>query len=406
MSTIAITDPISSAALLAKRAREEGNDVVEIRTFDKHSEYYTRACDPSVPSRTVEYDGDDASALHELAGTDRILVGADSGVAITERLQLYRGELKNDPARIMARTDKVEQARAVRAAGLEVVPQSFFMLREETAALAFARRLGFPVVLKPRASGGTNNVRLAQDEVSFVGWFRVIGSAKSLYDRVNGGAIVMAYVDPRDAQEFVVDMVGFDGVHFVTDAWRYEKEALNETPAMYRAMHLLSAAEAIPYVAYTRKVIDALGHRAGAVHAELWRTEAGIRLVEVGFRLPGLITKLSAAATGRDQVQWTLDSGLWRPAPKVPILPTGSRHAAVVFLAATRDGVLRTDLPDFSCLRSLHSVSLKASRAGDHYSRTVDVGTMAGWVALLHNDSAVIAEDIAAVREMERRSFQ
>jgi ATP-grasp domain len=412
---IAITDPISSGSLLARRAKELGHIAVELRTFDAHSEYYTRGYDPSIFESTIEYNGDDAAAVHALRDVDRLIVGADSGVAVTERLKLYRGELKNDPNTILARSDKVEQSLRFSAAGLSVVPQAYFTVTEIDGALRFARSRGFPgrpMVLKPRASGGTNNVKLVATNDEFLAGFHSISRATSLYTRPNGGAIVMDYLHPADADEFVVDAVSAEGEHFITDIWRYEKEPLNGTPAMYRSMHLVPFEDARGLTDYSRGLLDAAGYRQGASHAEVWRTKSGFFPVEVGFRLPGLITRISADATGRDQIDLTLDAML-EPEGFLRFVNSSSdlslrRAASVIFLASPKRGTLRGPFPaqDVKRLPSFHSMAIKAVHIGDAYDQTVDVATIAGWVGLLHHDPDIIAKDIAVLREIETQLYR
>ncbi|GIQ75956.1 ATP-grasp domain-containing protein [Bradyrhizobium sp. RD5-C2] len=410
---IAVTDPISSGSLLARRAQQLGHSVIELRTFDARSEYYTRGYDPSIFERTIEYDGDDAAAIHALRDVDRIIVGADSGVAITDRLKLYRGELKNDPKTILARSDKVEQALQFDAAGLSVVPQKYFTADEIDAALRFAQSRGFPerpMVLKPRASGGTNNVRLVGDAGEFAAAFHAVSSAKSLYERPNGGVLVMDYLHPEEAEEFVVDAVSAEGEHFVTDIWRYEKAPLNGTPAMYRSMQLVSFEDAQGLTDYARDLLDAVGYREGASHAEVWRTDKGFRPVEIGFRLPGLITRISADATGRDQIDLTLKAAL-DPLQLIRSLRASTDRratpASVVFLASPMKGRLQRPFPaeTVRALPSFHSMAIKAQQVGDTYNETVDVATIAGWIGLLHDDPATIAKDVATLREIEHQLY-
>jgi biotin carboxylase len=380
---------------------------VELRTFSKDSEYYSRNYDSSLFEDVVEYAGDDAQALHALRDAGHIIVGADSSVAVVERLNLYRGTLKSDPSKILARCDKVELAKTLNAAGLPVVPQEYFTDRE--AALRYAKGRGFPQVLKPRASGGTDNVTLVWNDREFLEAFNRVATARSLYDRLNSGVLVMDYICPQSAEEFVIDSVTCDGRHVVTDIWKYEKTPLNGTPAMYRSMRLLRFAEAEAESAFALRMVEAAGYREGASHTELWRTADSKYLpVEIGFRLPGLITAISADATGRDQVDLTLDSVLDPHTfhQKADALDDGARTkaAAVVFIASNQTGRLKQEAPldVVKGLRSYHSSAFKATKSGDLLRMTVDVGSIAGWVGLCCDEPEVLIDDMNTLRTMER----
>jgi hypothetical protein len=421
---VAIGDPVSSASKKAARLKARGVEVVEFRTFNRYSEYYTRSYNPELFAATYEFDGDNEKAIAYLKanGIEHLIIGADSSIKAVERINHRLGRLKNDPAKIDARYDKLAQALAYSADGLPVVGQEFFSVDQEDEALAYAEGR-YPQVLKPRASGGTNNVLLAWDRGEFRDAFRKIGASKSLYDRPNGGALIMDYIPPGATRERVVDAVscpinGTDAHHVITDCWEYEKVPMNGVPALYRAMRALSFDEAADEIHFARRMLKAVGHRQGESHLEIWRLDDpdlvrayGSRNLPVEGaygRLPGLITELSAAATGRDQTELALDSVLdpfvfFAQAQHMPASGPLRKAAAIVFLASNRDGLLKSNPPlaAVKALASYHSSFFKAMRVGDRLQKSVDVATLAGWVGLCHEDPAVVERDMAMVQAME-----
>jgi len=60
--------------------------------------------------------------------------------------------------------DKVEARRAMKAAGVPIVPGSPEALESETEALAVAREIGFPVIVKASAGGGGRGMRVVRSE--------------------------------------------------------------------------------------------------------------------------------------------------------------------------------------------------------------------------------------------------
>ena len=60
--------------------------------------------------------------------------------------------------------DKVEARRTMRAAGLPIVPGSEGAVPDVDEALALARSIGFPVIIKAAAGGGGRGMRVAWDE--------------------------------------------------------------------------------------------------------------------------------------------------------------------------------------------------------------------------------------------------
>src|SRR5437667_122381 len=60
--------------------------------------------------------------------------------------------------------EKVEARRAMQAAGVPIVPGSPEALESETEALAIAREIGFPVIVKASAGGGGRGMRVVRSE--------------------------------------------------------------------------------------------------------------------------------------------------------------------------------------------------------------------------------------------------
>lgn len=421
---IMIGDPVSSAAKKAARLKARGYDVFEFRTFSPYSEYYTRGYKRELITGTYEFDGDDERAIAFMAneGIDTLMIGADSSIKDVERINHRLGRLSNDPAKIGARFDKVDQMQAYSAAGIPMAGYAYFDASQEEQAVAYAEGR-YPIVLKPRASGGTNNVLLAHDRNEFRAKFRIVAAAKSLYDRPNGGVLVMEFIPPHAARERVVDAVscpinGQEAYHIITDCWEYTKAAMNGTPAMYREMRALSFDEAVDEIHFALRMLKAVGHRQGESHMEIWRLTDPRLIDKYGSthlpvegaygRLPGLINELSAEATGRDQIDLALNSVLdpvafFAQSRHMP--PSGSlrKAAAIVFLACEQEGNLKSRPPidAIKAMPSYHSGQFKALKTGDYLMKTVDVGTLAGWVGLCHEDAAIIERDLAAIRAME-----
>lgn len=116
---------------------------------------------------------------------------------------------------------------------------------------------------------------------------------------------------------------------------------------------------------------------------------------------------MSAAATGIDQVELTLDSVLdpdqfHRKASAFEGEPV-MKSAAVVFLASRQAGLLKHAIPvsEINSLRSYHSSAIKVTQRSERLAKTVDLATIVGWVALCHEDESVVQGDIAKLQAIE-----
>jgi acetyl-CoA carboxylase, biotin carboxylase subunit len=68
------------------------------------------------------------------------------------------------PSVIRMMGDKVEARRAMKEAGLPILPGSEEPLKSEEEALAIAREIGFPVIIKASAGGGGRGMRIVRTE--------------------------------------------------------------------------------------------------------------------------------------------------------------------------------------------------------------------------------------------------
>src|SRR3712207_24945 len=68
------------------------------------------------------------------------------------------------PAVISLMGDKVEARRTMKEAGLPILPGSPEPLRTEEEAIAIAREVGYPVIIKASAGGGGRGMRIVRAE--------------------------------------------------------------------------------------------------------------------------------------------------------------------------------------------------------------------------------------------------
>src|SRR6266851_1932983 len=93
--------------------------------------------------------------------------------------------------------DKVEARRAMKAAGVPIVPGSPTALESETDALAIAREIGFPVIVKASAGGGGRGMRVVHSE-SELGKALETASNEAAAAFKNGDVYIERFVDrPR-----------------------------------------------------------------------------------------------------------------------------------------------------------------------------------------------------------------
>lgn len=194
--------------------------------------------------------------------------------------------------------DKFATRTALAAARL---PQPAFELAGDLdEALAAADKLGYPVVIKPRAAGGSQGVVLVHNAAELADQFAATRDVPVPHNPVfNQLILVEEYLD---APEISVDSVVYHGR--VVPVFVGRKE-IGFPPYFEETGHRVAGADPLLSDAgLLRTLTDihaALGYTDGWTHTELKLTPEGPKLIEVNGRLGGdLIPYLGMRASGVD----------------------------------------------------------------------------------------------------------
>jgi biotin carboxylase len=215
-------------------------------------------------------------------------------------------------------------------------------------ARAAAARIGYPVVVKPRALGASMGVVLAADESELDAAFRVASDASLIGDEpYRGGAIVEGYAD---GPEISVDGALHKGEY---QPLFLARKQTGMPPYFEEVGHVVDADDPLlrdevlmDTLARAHRV---LGVEDGITHAEVRLTDRGPVIIEINGRLGGdLIPFLGKTATGIDPGEVLFD------------VATGRRPE----VAATKRSVagIRFGYPDHDCV--VRSVTVPAEAPG------------------------------------------
>lgn len=230
--------------------------------------------------------------------------------------------------------DKHSCRTRLTAAGL---PQPGFALTADLdQARAAAARIGFPVVVKPRALGASMGVSLAADEAELDFAYRVAHEASLVGDApYRGGAIIEGYLD---GPEISIDAAVHKGEYLPMFIAR---KSTGMPPFFEETGHVVDSADPLmsdgALMTALATAHHVLGIEDGITHTEVRLTARGPVIVEVNGRLGGdLIPYLGRIATGLEPGSVLFD------------IATGRRPD----LTHTRAGVagIRFGYPDRDCV--------------------------------------------------------
>jgi hypothetical protein len=411
----AVVWPYSTALWLGRTLRGRGWGGVAVLPADP------AACGMPVPTlaagdwdRVVTDPGDEGRLAELLGDVAAVLPGDESAVPLAERLTARLGLAGSDPKTSAARTDKAVMQQALERA---LVPHPKTIrassLRE---ALAAAKRVGWPVVVKPRWSASSVGVSVCHSPAEVTAaWMATAGQPGALGEITR----VVAVQEYLAGTKWTVDTVTvprrWSGrpVHVVTSVWRERVIEIGGHIAWGESWLVPPAAVAADPAArevagYAKAVLDAAGVAGGPACTEIVLTSRGPRLVEVMARLAGCYpVHLVELVTGQSQVTSAVDA-LTDPRTFARRRPPAARDGwavAQAWLLAPHDGFL--DGAVLSKIRGLRSVVAASTelQSGAPVHRTIDTPTSPGRLDLL-GPPGQVEQDIAAIRTLEHNLYR
>jgi biotin carboxylase len=355
----------------------------------------------------VRHDGDvaaTASALREL-GVGWVISSGESGVELTDRLAAELGTPGNGMSRPTSRRNKYDMVLALRAAGVESAATIVSTDADEIIKWA-ETTAGYPVVLKPVSSSGTDNVVACSSADQVRAVHEKIMTSSDRHGQPNAVVLAQEFLD---GDEYFVNTVSRDGRHHTVEIWRYYKIRLPGGNIIYDYNEPLAPddPEAKRVEAYTHQVLDALEVRNWASHTEIMMTARGPVLVECAARFGGgQVPEISSRCLGTNQIELI---GLSVADPdEFDRLPTTAyqllERLRYVHLINPDDHGVAPSQEAMAAIRALPSYvhAVTTHPAGNPLPRTVDVATQPGYVILISEDPERLRADYRKLREIER----
>lgn len=400
---VVVVDAYSTGRYLPAALREHGVECIHVQS-PAPDIHLTFSDDGFVGNLRHSGDVGATAAILRRAGVSLVIAGAESGVELADQLSATLGTPGNDMSRPQARRNKYDMVMALRAAG--VAHAATIVSADPARIVAWAQTTaGWPVVLKPVASAGTDNVMSCSspDQVRIA--YQNIMLSTDRYGQANTAVLAQEFLA---GDEYFINTVSRDGRHRTAEVWRYYKRQIPGGNIIFDHHEPLppDQDEAIRLDSYTRQVLDALGIRNGAGHSEVMLTQRGPVLVECGARLGGgQVPEINVRCLGISQVELlalaTANPEEFGRLPGMAYrLLHCPRHVSLINPRTT--GVVPTH-EALAVIRALLSYAhaVIAFPAGHPLPRTIDVATSPGFVYLICQDRAQILADYQQLRQIE-----
>jgi biotin carboxylase len=400
---IAVVDGYATARFLVAELTARGAECVHVASGPNPPAAYRRVFDPTVYLQDLGHKSDVCATAAQLRtlGVEAVVAGAESGVELADVLNHELGTPGNNVSTVAVRRDKFAMTERIRAAGL-AAPDTVAAATPHEAVAWFTARGSGPVVVKPVASAGTDDVSVCRTAEEVHDRSAALLGTLNFFGAVNERVVVQDYLVGR---EFMVNTVSLHAVHKVVDVWRSVRVAGPKPICDYQEPLPLTDPDTQRVAAYTLDAITALGIAHGAGHTEVMLTASGPMLIESAARLMGgFLPWVSAKYGGTSQIH-LLAAALTNPVEFHQFTEadaTLSRHVRNVWLINPGPGLGRADgwqrrveaLPTFVALTT-------KVRPGKPVPETVDLPSAPGFVSLASEDPADLERDHRAIREWE-----
>ncbi|HEY2577319.1 MAG TPA: ATP-grasp domain-containing protein [Streptosporangiaceae bacterium] len=399
----AVVDAYGAGRLLPAALCRYGVDYLHVRSQfpDTNLSYL-----PSDFTLEIQHHGDVRETAAELRrhGVTTVAAAAESGVLLANELSAALGTPGNGMRCPEARRNKFAMHQAVRAAGL--ASAGSIESSSADAILDWAAERGrWPVVLKPVASAGTDNVIFCDSAEAVAAAHAKISASTDRYGRANPTVLAQQFLV---GEEHYVNTVSHEGVHQIIEVWHYCKRPVPGGRSINDFDDLLPRNDpgARRVAGYALSVLDALEIRNGAAHTEVMLTDDGPVLVECGARLGGgQMPDALSRCVGTNQID-SLALSIARPGEFLRQARRPYRllsHLRCVNLISETDGVV-PPAGGWAAVRALGSFAglLLSLPEGSPVPRTIDLATCPGAVYLTSDDPAIIEADTERLRELDR----
>jgi len=275
--------------------------------------------------------------------------------------------------------DKPSMKEVLRGAG---VPTAASTAAHSAAEVRdFAARVGYPLILKPRAGAGASGTVRVESAAELEGALAGFGSAESI--------AVEEFVDGHEAFYDTLSINGEPVYDFVTHYYPNVLDAMRTrwiSPQFVATNRVDTVADYAEVREMGRRVTEALGIGTSATHMEWFFGPRGLRFSEIGCRPPG-VRAWDLYAAGNDidiYREWAnavLHGRVDRPLSR-------RRAAGMVALRPDRDGQIThyDGVDEVQHRFGEHILDVHLPEPGTP-TQPVEAGYMANaWVRLVHPD--------------------
>lgn len=357
----------------------------------------------------IEENPDYDAVLKQVRELDPMLViaGSEFGVPYATRLAEDLGLPGNPVSQLKAMTEKDAMHQALKDAGLRYIRGRIISSVEE--AESYYYELGNKEVVVKRVRGaGTQGVYLCSD---FDEMMDAVKKELEYAVQSEGGVVPLLIQERIIGKEYIVNTVSHKGKHRMTSLWEYDKVRLSNGTNAYnhiRAIKDLDIGHS-RLIRYAYDVLDAIGVKYGAVHAEFMLDQKGPVLIEVNCRPmgAGMGRKFVEKVFGHHETDCALESYIdpakFEADKQKPYRPL--RYGAVKTFILPEDMAAESTpvLPITKRLKTFYTALFDRIGRDPVITRTKNLETTGGFVYMVSDDEKELKNELELLHTLEMK---
>lgn len=406
MNSIVIVDAYASGSVLGKKYKNLGFQTIHLKSSDKITPKFLSTFTSEYFDIQIEAGDNFSDTVLQISefNPQHVIAGTETGVSLSEKLAHHCGLTSNKIELLEARRDKIVMAQCAAAQGLRV-PNSETIQNILDLEPALNSLACWPVVIKPSASAGADNVVIAKNKAELLEAANRILKHTNKLGLLNEKAILQEYIS---GTEYSVNAVTHGGTNKFTHIWKYFKKEVMDGKYVYDWEHIVDPDSDVAkkIVRYMNQLLPAVGIVKGPSHSEVKVDQHGVCLIETSARLDGTLSEQSdLLSVGHTQVDLAIEAEVnsFGFDSKYPNIYDQKLHAANVYLISEQSGKIVSE----SILSKIKSrcPSFLGGRIhikdGDEIERTCDLFNTPGIVFLVSDSFEQIKKDYQMIRYLE-----
>lgn len=406
----AIVDAYGPSQFYFESLIQRGFDIIHIQSSKDIPAHFSKMATDKKYLKHMVYDRNITKVLNDLSSFSPIsflFAGFETGIELADALTKSLGLIGNNPQLTSIRSDKYKTLALL--SNVKLIPMQNYICQNHDMAIKWIHQnLNYPIVMKPTNSAGSQGVFICNNDQEVIDNFKVTLDQPNVLGHITKEIIIQSFLE---GQEYIVNTVSCQGVHYVSDMWESTKRFVDGR-FVYDSEELLLSTGEIQSIltSYIVEVLDTLGIQNGPSHSELILTENGPVILEVNPRIHGgIFMSAQNECLGHNQLDLTLDAYI-NPKRFLEYIrkPYELKKEMMLVVGINPCEGMLTDIPEIDDFKKIESYRFHRMRVKkeERIKKTVDLASAPLFVYLVADTKKQLKDDYSRIQTLIKEGFK